>query len=104
MDAYVEGLPIPFASNVFTREASVYLAGGFVLCSTAERSSQWISSFTSTSGRIVSLSASFASGSSLPSTYARIYPGKRMTFPRERNRAFWLEMNSVVCFIFAGTI
>ena len=30
---YVLGLPIPFSSNVFTRLASVYLAGGSVkLC------------------------------------------------------------------------
>ena len=32
MDAKVEGLPMPFSSRAFTREASVKRAGGFVLC------------------------------------------------------------------------
>src|SRR3712207_795761 len=30
--AYVDGLPIPNSSRVLTRDASVYLAGGFVKC------------------------------------------------------------------------
>jgi len=30
--AYVDGLPIPFSSNSFINEASLYLAGGSVKC------------------------------------------------------------------------
>ena len=32
IDEYVDGRPIPNSSNVFTSEASVYRAGGLVVC------------------------------------------------------------------------
>ena len=38
--AYVLGLPTPSASSSLTKVASLYLGGGFVLCSMASRSAQ----------------------------------------------------------------
>ena len=36
IDAYVEGLPIPFSSSSFIKLASVNLGGGFVKCCSGE--------------------------------------------------------------------
>ena len=55
--AKVEGLPIPFSSNIFTRDASVYRAGGFEKVSRLDKSSNFTTSPLSTFGKSLSLSS-----------------------------------------------
>ena len=71
MGEYVLGLPIPFSSNVFTKLASVYLAGGSVKLCFGSIFSNLTISFGISSGNIP---ASFSSFSSVPSTYNVINP------------------------------
>ena len=72
IDANVEGRPIPFSSSDLTRDASVYLAGGLVLCSSECRDVQFNSSPFFIGGRTLSLFSKSFSGLSRPSTYALI--------------------------------
>ena len=68
MDANVDGRPIPFSSNVFTREASVNRAGGFVLCDSDFSVLQTRVSPSTIAGRTRSLFARSLFGLSRPST------------------------------------
>lgn len=82
--AYVEGRPMPSSSRVFTSEASVYRAGGVVVCPSAVTSEASRASPSAITGR--RLSSSFApflpesavrSGfTSRPSSYAARNPGR----------------------------
>ena len=68
IEAKVEGLPIPFSSSAFTNDASVYLAGGLVLCDSESKELHLIFSFFESEGRTLSLFSRSLSGLSRPST------------------------------------
>ena len=66
--AYVDGRPTPSSSMALTSDASVYRAGGCVVCEPGSKVTGSTASPSTSGGRTTSRSASSASGSSSPST------------------------------------
>ena len=82
--AYVDGRPIPFSSNAFTRLASVKRGGGCVKCCSGSSSSSRSACSAVSPGSIASASSSGVS--SRPSKYTRRNPSNVIVWPVARSR------------------
>ena len=78
--AYVDGRPIPFSSSFLIRDASVYLAGGWV--------NFWEGFISSFSSCVSSLSGGSTTGcsffSSVETSYSLVNPSKATVYPLAR--------------------